>query len=56
MADILIVKVNMFCKPKEMDNIRKYIFAQKESRVVILPPYCEAIVIPEDMEIRVEGE
>lgn len=56
MADILVIKVNMYCRPKDIDNIRKYIFAQKESGVVILPPYCEAIVVPEDVEIRVEGE
>ncbi len=54
MADILVVKVNMFCKPKEMDTIQDCILAQKETGVVILPPYCEAVVVPEDVEIRVE--
>lgn len=54
MADILVVKVNMFCRAKELNDIRNYIFNQKESGVVILPPYCEAVVVPEDVEIRVE--
>lgn len=54
MADILVVKVNMFCKGEEMDDIRNYIIAQKKMGVVLLPPYCEAVVVPEDVEIRVE--
>lgn len=54
MADILVVKVNMFCKTKELNDIRRCILSQKESGVVVLPPYCEAVAIPDDIEIRIE--
>ena len=55
MADILVVRVNMFCRNKELNDIYQYIRSQVENgRVVILPPYCEAMVIPNDMEIRIE--
>lgn len=44
----------MFCKTKELNDIRRCILSQKESGVVVLPPYCEAVVIPDDIEIRIE--
>ena len=55
MADILVVRVNMFCRAKELNDIYQYIRSQVENgRVVILPPYCEAMVVPSDMEIQIE--
>lgn len=54
MADILVIKVNMFCKPKELNDIRRYVLNQKENGVVVLPAYCEALVVPDDVKIQVE--
>lgn len=54
MADILVIKVNMFCKPKELNDIRRYILNQKENGVVVLPAYCEALVVPDDVKMQVE--
>lgn len=55
MADILVVKVNMFCRSKELNDIRRYILSQVENgKVVVLPAYCEAQIVPDNMEIRVE--
>lgn len=54
MADILVVKVNMFLRPKEMDDISRYIRESAKNGVIILPPYCDAQVVPDNMEIRVE--
>lgn len=51
MDDILVVKVNMFCRTKELNDIRKWVLAQKESGVIVLPAYCEPIVVPSDIEI-----
>ena len=55
MADILVVKVNMFLRPKEMDNISIYIRESAKTGVIILPPYCDAQVVPDNLEIRVEN-
>ena len=55
MADILVVKVNMFLRPKEMDDISNYIRKSAKTGVIILPPYCEAQVVPEDVEVRIEN-
>lgn len=54
MSDVLVVKINAYLKPKELNDFRRWIEAQKATGTVVLPPYCEALVIPEDVEIRVE--
>lgn len=41
----------MFCRTKELNDIRKWVLVQKESGVIILPAYCEPIVVPSDIEI-----
>ena len=53
MSDILVVKVNMFCRSRELNDIR--ILSQIENgKVVVLPAYCDAQIVPDDIEIRVE--
>lgn len=55
--EILVIKVNGFnLSPEEMHNLRQQIIKQKEEKVVLLPWYCEAIIVPEDVDIRVEEE
>ena len=54
MADILVVKVNMFLKSDKFDSICNYIRESAKTGVVILPPYCDAQVVPDNLEIRVE--
>jgi len=54
MADILVVKVNMFMRSKDLQDIDKYIRDSIKTGVVVLPPYCEAQVVPENIEVRVE--
>lgn len=55
MADILVVKVNMFLKPKEFDSLYNYIRESSKTGVVILPPYCDAQVVPDNIEIQVKN-
>ena len=55
MSDVLGVKVNMFCRSRELNDIRRYILSQIENgKVVVLPAYCDAQIVPGDIEIRVE--
>lgn len=54
MPDILVVKANMFLRAKELNELRNYIMAQKETGVIILPPYCDAQVIPDGVETKIE--
>lgn len=53
--DILIVRVNMFLKNKEQEAVRQHILEQRKTGVIVLPPYCEAIMVPKDVEIKFEG-
>lgn len=52
MPDILIVKCNAFLPHEKMQAILDNLMAQKESGVILLPPYLDAQVVPEDIEIK----
>lgn len=52
MADILIVKCNMFVSQKQLQDIYDYLKYQKESGVILLPPYLEAQIVPDDIKIK----
>lgn len=57
MSDMLVIKVNHFhLSPEDMHNLRQQIIKQKEEKVVVLPYYCEAIIVPEGVDIRVEED
>ena len=52
MHDILIVKCNLFLPQEKMQAILDNLMAQKETGVILLPPYLEAQMVPEDIEIK----
>ena len=52
MHDILIVKCNAFLPREKMQAILDNLRAQKETGVILLPPYLEAQIVPEDIEIK----
>ena len=52
MPDILVVKSTAFLQHEKMQAILDNLRAQKETGVILLPPYLEAQIIPEDIEIK----
>ena len=56
MADVLVVKLNAIFPADRISEIRKGIIRQKESGVVVLPPYCDVLMVPEYIEIRFEED
>lgn len=52
MADILLIKCNMFVSNEQLQDIFNCLIAQKETGVILLPPYLEAKLVPGDIEIR----
>ena len=52
MPDILIVKCNAFLPREKMQAVLDNLRAQKETGVILLPPYLEAQIVPEDIEIK----
>ena len=53
--NILVIRVNMFLKNKEQEAVRQHVLEQRKTGVIVLPPYCEAIMVPKDVEIKFEG-
>ena len=54
MSNILIIKTDAFIRRDDLIEIQYDLAKQKESGVVIIPKGWEAIVVPEDIEIKVE--
>lgn len=52
MPDILVVRCNMLLPSERMQSIIDNLKAQKETGVILIPPYLEAQVIPDDIEIK----
>ena len=52
MPDILVVKCNVFLPHEKMQAVLDNLRAQKETGVILLPPYLEAQIVPEDIEIK----
>lgn len=52
MSDILVVKSTAFLPHEKMQAILDNLKEQKETGVILLPPYLEAQIVPEDIEIK----
>lgn len=55
MRDVLVIKVNLDVPAEQLKALRDGFQLQKEHGVVVIPSFCEAVVVPEDVEIKVEG-
>lgn len=56
MSDILIIKCNRRFSVRELSNLYGNLLNQKENGIILLPCFCDAIAVPEDVEIKVEGD
>ena len=52
MPYILVVKSTAFLPHEKMQAVLDNLRIQKETGVILLPPYLEAQVVPEDIEIK----
>ena len=53
MPDILVVRCNMLLPHERMQSIVDDLRAQKEETgVILIPPYLEVQVVPDDIEIK----
>ena len=52
--ELLIIKVNAFFRQKDMIEICEYINEARKTGTIVLPPYCDAIVCPKDIEVKIE--
>ena len=56
MKDILVIKCRAVIKPEKLNEFREMLIEQNAEGVVVIPPYFDALVVPEDIEIRVEED
>ena len=56
MPDILVVKSTAFLPHEKMQAVLDNLRAQKETGVILLPPYLEVQIVPEDIEIKLVNE
>ena len=54
MPDILVIKTKIYLKSDVYRKLYTSLMMQKENGLVIIPAYCEAIVVPDNIEIRME--
>ena len=52
MADLLIVECRRDLPDEQLQQIFDCLKAQKESGVILLPPYLKAQIVPDDIEIK----
>ena len=55
MNDILVVKSTAFLTSEQLQAILDNLMAQKETGVILLPPYLEAQIVPDDIKIKLTG-
>lgn len=52
MADLLIVECLRDLPDEQLQHIFDYLKAQKETGVILLPPYLKAQIVPDNIEIK----
>ena len=53
--NLLVVRIGINLKPQYFNNLVENIAFQKTTGTVVLPSYCEALVVPKDIEVKVEN-
>lgn len=52
MADLLIVECRRDLPDEQLQHIFDCLKAQKETGIILLPPYLKAQIVPDDIEIK----
>lgn len=55
MGDVLVIKCNYNLSIRDLDYVRNTFVNQKAQGVVLLPLGFEAVVVPDDIEVKIEG-
>lgn len=56
MRNMLIIQAKKFMSKEVLQKERDRIIKERESGVIIIDAWCDALVVPEDIEIKVKGE
>lgn len=53
---LLVIRVNQLLNPDQIESLHTLFVNMKACGVVVLPPWCEVMVVPSDISIKMEGE
>lgn len=56
MRNMLIIQAKKFMSKEVLQKKRDRIIKERESGVIIIDAWCDVLVVPEDIEIKVKGE
>lgn len=56
MVDLLVVECHRDLPDEQLQHIFDCLKAQKETGVILLPPYLKAQIVPDDIEIKFIAE
>lgn len=51
--ELLVFKCNAFLKQRQMNDLYNSIHQQKDTGIIIVPPYVEPILVPAGTEIKI---
>lgn len=52
--DILVIKYPFLMKNADASKLYESLLKQKENGIIIVPDYCEVVIAPKDVEIKME--
>lgn len=50
----IIIKVNGYLKPESYERLRKMLLSQRKEGLILVPHFCEVVVVPKDVEAKIE--
>lgn len=53
--EILVIRCNLMLYPGDLEKERQKVMEQLKDGVIVLPGYMEPVIVPKDVEIRLEG-
>lgn len=53
---IIIIKVNGYIKSENYEKLRKMLFNQLENGLILVPHFCDVVVIPKDVDVKFEPQ
>lgn len=55
MSDYLVIKCNTVLHPDKLNELYQSFTNQADKGVILLPSYCDAVIVPEGMSIEEES-
>lgn len=53
---LIIIKVNAYLRGEQLANLRKNLYSQLQGGLILVPNFCEVLVVPNNIEIKTEED